>query len=237
MTPVVEDPKQLATMPQEYREVLLHQMLAHTEGELMGVAEYLRISHIAPTAVEKMYCYEGARDEMRHYIISAEVLSSIGVDTEYMLARDAERTAYPQDWLAGKVTWAERSITSYLAEWGALEIIEDMASSSFRPWAAVMPEIIADEVRHREHGRRNTAELCQQEEGRPEVQRALDRLWPEVLDMFGRSNSVRSRVAVEWGIRRRTNEETRNDFARSAREVLEGMGLVVPPDHVGRKFV
>ncbi|WP_233849984.1 Phenylacetic acid catabolic protein [Paraburkholderia sp. HD33-4] len=237
MTTIVETPQQLAEMPQDYREVLLHQMLAHTEGELMGVGEYLRISHIAPTALEKMYCYEGARDEMRHYIISAEVLHAIGVDTRYMLEQDSARAAYPQAWLAGKETWAERSITSYLAEWGALEIIEDMARSSYKPWAVIMPEIIADETRHREHGRRNTAELCEQEDGRAAVQRALEFMWPEVLDMFGRSDSKRSFTAVEWGVRQRTNEQTRNDFACAARSILEGMGLVVPPDHKGRKFI
>jgi ring-1,2-phenylacetyl-CoA epoxidase subunit PaaA len=236
MIPVVENPQQFAKMPKDYRDVLVHQMLAHTEGELMGVAEYLRISYIAPTALEKMYCYEGARDEMRHYIVSAEVLRDIGIDTQYMLDNDSERTAYPQDWLAGKLSWAERSITSYLAEWGALEIIKDMAKSSYKPWAAIMPEIIEDEMRHREHGRRNTVELCQNEEGRAAVQRALEHMWPEVLDMFGRSDSSRSWQAVEWGIRQRTNEETRRDFACAARSVLEGMGLVVPPDERGRKF-
>jgi ring-1,2-phenylacetyl-CoA epoxidase subunit PaaA len=184
-----------------------------------------------------MYCYEGARDEMRHYIISAEVLQGIGIDTQYMLDQDSARAAYPQAWLSGKVTWAERSITSYLAEWGALEIIEDMARSSYKPWAAVMPEIIADEVRHREHGRRNTAELCENEEGRAAVQRALEFMWPEVLDMFGRSDSKRSSAAVEWGVRQRTNEQTRSDFACAARSVLEGMGLIVPPDHKGRKYI
>ena len=60
----VDGPEELAGMPEEYRHVLLHQMLAHTEGELIGVAEYLRISEIAPNAREKLYCYEGARDEM-----------------------------------------------------------------------------------------------------------------------------------------------------------------------------
>jgi ring-1,2-phenylacetyl-CoA epoxidase subunit PaaA len=202
-----------------------------------GVGEYLRISHIAPMALEKMYCYKGAWDEMRHDIISAEVLHGIGVDTQYMLDQDSARAAYPQTRLSGKVTWVERSITSYLAEWGALEIIEDMARSSYKPWAVIMPEIIADENRHREHGRRNTAELCQHEEGRAAVQRALEYMWPEVLDMFGCSDSSRSRVAVEWGIRQRANEQTRNDFASAARAVLEGMGVDVPPDYKGRKFI
>lgn len=234
---VVEGPDALAAMPDEYRQVLLHQMLAHTEGELMGVAEYLRISSIAPNAHEKMYCYEGARDEMSHYIVSAEVLAGVGVDTSYMLERGAERAAYPQDWLSGKTTWAERGITSYLAEWGALEIVEEMAQSSYRPWAAIMPGIIADETRHTEHGRRITEDAVRSPQGRDAVQRALERMWPEVLDMFGRSDSERSAQAVKWGIRIRGNEAARQRFAVRARAALEELGLRPPDDRLNRKFL
>lgn len=234
---VVEGPDELARMPEEYRQVLLHQMLAHTEGELMGVAEYLRIAQVAPNAHEKLHCYEGARDEMSHYIVSAEVLSAAGVDTSYMLAHGAERTAYPQDWLAGKTTWAERGISSYLAEWGALAIIEEMAESSYRPWAAIMPAIVADETRHTEHGRRITEEALRTLEGQVAVQRALDRMWPEVLDMFGRSDSERAARAVRWGIRQHDNETARRRFAARARPALEALGLAPPDDRANRKFL
>jgi ring-1,2-phenylacetyl-CoA epoxidase subunit PaaA len=233
----VRDPCELARMPEEYREALLHQMLAHTEGELMGVAEYLRIANVAPNAREKMYCYEGARDEMSHYIISADVLARAGTDTAYMLDRDAARAAYPQDWLAGKTTWAERGITSYLAEWGALEIVKEMAASSYRPWAAVMPQIIADETRHTEHGRRITEDALATSGGRDAVRRALDRMWPEVLDMFGRSDSERAARAVQWGIRVRDNEAARQKFATEARAALRELELDPPADHLNRKFL
>lgn len=234
---VVEGPDELARMPEEYRETLLHQMLAHTEGELMGVAEYLRIADVAPNAREKMYCYEGARDEMSHYILGADVLGGVGIDPSYMLARGAERAAYPQDWLAGKTTWAERGITSYLAEWGALVIVAEMAESSYRPWAAIMPEVVADETRHTAHGRRITEEALATPDGRAAVQRALDRMWPEVLDMFGRSDSERAARAVRWGLRVRDNEATRRHFATAARAELRTLGLEPPPDHLNRKFV
>jgi len=233
---VVEGPDELAGMPEEYRHVLLHQMLAHTEGELMGVAEYLRISEIAPNAHEKMYCFEGARDEMSHYIVSAEVLAATGVDTAYMLERGVARIAYPQDWLAGKTTWAERGITSWLAEWGALEIIDEMAESSYRPWAAIMPGIVADETRHTAHGRRITEDALRTAEGRDAVQRALERMWPEVLDMFGRSESERSARAVRWGIRLRGNEAARQQFAARARGALRDLDLDPPDDRLNRKF-
>jgi ring-1,2-phenylacetyl-CoA epoxidase subunit PaaA len=234
---VVDGPDELASMPEEYRHVLLHQMLAHTEGELMGVAEYLRISEIAPNAHEKMYCYEGARDEMSHYIVSADVVAAAGVDTAYMLERGAARIAYPQDWLAGKTTWAERGITSWLAEWGALEIIEEMAESSYRPWAAIMPGIVADETRHTEHGRRITEDAVRTTEGRDAVQRALERMWPEVLDMFGRSESERAARAVRWGIRVRDNEAARQRFAGRARTALRALDLEPPDDRLNRKFL
>lgn len=224
-------------MPQEYRQALIHQMLAHTEGELMGVAEYLRVALFAPNAHEKMYCYEGARDEMSHYILSAEVLDELGIDTRYMLEKDAERTAYPMDWLAGKVNWPERAITSFMAERGALDIIEEMAQSSYLPWAAIMDQIIEDESRHVEHGRRITEEVCHTAEGCREVQAALERMWPEVLDMFGRSDSERSRVAVRWGLRQRSNEEARAHFAVRARKMLEPLGLRPPSDGLNRKFL
>lgn len=236
-TIVVEGPDELARMPEEYRQVLLHQMLAHTEGELMGVAEYLRIAHVAPSAREKMHCYEGARDEMSHYVVSAEVLAAVGVDTAYMLAHDATRSAYPQDWLAGKTTWAERGITSYLAEWGALEIIAEMAESSYRPWAAIMPGIVADETRHTEHGRRITEEALATAHGRDAVQRALERMWPEVLDMFGRSDSERAARAVHWGLRLRDNESVRRHFAAKARAALRELDLDPPADQLNRKFL
>jgi ring-1,2-phenylacetyl-CoA epoxidase subunit PaaA len=233
---VVEGPDELARMPEEYRRVLLHQMLAHTEGELMGVAEYLRIAHVAPNAREKMYCYEGARDEMSHYIDSAAVVAAAGVDTTYMLEQGAARAAYPQDWLADKTTWAERGITSYLAEWGALEIIKEMAESSYRPWAAIMPGIIADETRHTEHGRRITEEALASPNGRDAVRRALDRMWPEVLDMFGRSGSERAARAVRWGIRVLDNEAARQRFASAARAALRDLDLQPPADHLNRRF-
>lgn len=234
---VVEGPDELARMPEEYREALQHQMLAHTEGELMGVAEYLRIAGVAPNAREKMYCYEGARDEMSHYILSADVVAGTGVDTSYMLAHGAERAAYPQDWLAGKTTWAERGITSYLAEWGALVIVSEMAESSYRPWAAIMPAIVADETRHTAHGRRITEEALATADGRVAVQRALDRMWPEVLDMFGRSGSERAARAVRWGIRQRDNEGARRHFAGAARAALRALDLDPPADHLNRKFL
>jgi ring-1,2-phenylacetyl-CoA epoxidase subunit PaaA len=151
-----------------------------------------------------------------------------------MLEKDAQRTSYPQDWLNGVLSWPQRAITSYLAERGALDIVEEMAESSYLPWAAIMPEIIEDESRHVEHGRRTTAELCRTEDGRRQVQAELDTLWPQVLDMFGRSESARSALAVKWGIRRRTNEQARQHFIDRVTPLLRELGLE-PPDNVARR--
>lgn len=237
---MIKDPEQLAAMDEEYREALTHQMLAHCEGELVGVKDYLDVMVIAPTAEEKKYCLEGARDEMQHYIVSAKVLADIGIDTRYMLDEGPDdRRFYPQEVLNLKttLTWPERGLTSFLAERAALDIIEEMAESSYEPWAAIMPAIITEESTHVEHGRRITSQFCNTEEGLREMQEALQRIWPQSLDMFGASKSRRSALAVRCGIRLRTNEEARQHFSTRARTMLAELGLTPPADHLNRKFV
>ena len=236
---MVRDAEQLATMDAEYRDALTHQMLAHCEGELVGVKDYLDVMVIAPTAEEKKYCLEGARDEMHHYIVSAKVLDEIGIDTRYMLEEGPDdRRFYPQEVLNLKttLTWPERGLTSFLAERAALDIIEEMAESSYEPWAAVMPGIIAEESTHVAHGRRITAQFCGTAEGLREMQSALERIWPQTLDMFGASDSRRSAVALRCGLRQRTNEEARRHFSKRARVMLQEFGLIPPADDLNRKF-
>jgi ring-1,2-phenylacetyl-CoA epoxidase subunit PaaA len=39
----VDGPEQFHRMPDEYKELVVHQMMAHTEGELSGADDYLEL--------------------------------------------------------------------------------------------------------------------------------------------------------------------------------------------------
>jgi 1,2-phenylacetyl-CoA epoxidase catalytic subunit len=55
--------------------------------------------------------------------------------------------------------------------------------------------------------------------------------------MFGRSGSKRAERYVEWGLKRRLNEEARSEYIMEVGEVLESMGILAPPATQGRHYL
>src|SRR2546425_936818 len=75
------------------------------------------------------------------------------------------------------------------------------------------------------------------DEGREQAQAAADK-WSTVgLDMFGQSQSARTERYIEWGLKRRTNDEARRQYIAEVDPLIEGVGLVVPDKLKGRKYL
>lgn len=235
----VKDAAQFKEMPAEYQELVIHQLRGHTEGELAGADDYVHLFYpMAPNAYEKKVCCERAVEEMDHYIRGAKVLAEIGVNTEFMLDQNLqERAYYRTDAVRDIRTWSERGVFSWLAEAAVLEMIKEMGESSYRPLAEICVPIIKDEHVHVAHGFRIVRESCRTDEGREKIQAALDRQWPIVLDMFGRSNGARSKLYLKWGLRKKGNEQARQDFIKQVTPKIEALGLKVPDELANRKFL
>jgi ring-1,2-phenylacetyl-CoA epoxidase subunit PaaA len=230
---------QLDGMPKIYRDLLIRQTTVHTEGELSGADDYVKIFYpMAPNAYEKRICCERAAEEVDHFMRGAKVLAEIGVDVSYMMEQDlSERSLYATEAVKDIETWEERALFSFLGEAAVLDQLTEMAESSYRPLAAIFPKILRDEQVHVAHGYRITRDYCSSDEGRARIQAALTTWWPRTLDLFGTSTSERSRLNVEWGLRKYTNEEARQRFIAKTRPKLESLGLDVPSDVEGRKFL
>jgi ring-1,2-phenylacetyl-CoA epoxidase subunit PaaA len=227
----VKTPEDFRNMPEEYRELATRLMLVHTEGELTGADDYTQVFYnLAPNAFEKFVCCERAAEEVQHYVLSAEVLDGIGVDTSNMLEQHfMERPHYANELVRGVKTWMERGIFSFIGEAVVLEHLLEFQHSSYQPFADIfVKQIIKDEHVHVAHGYRIIKHACVAEAGRAEVQRALDRLWPHLLDLFGHPLSKRSQQYVKWGLRTTTNGELRQRFVTKILPRLESLGLVVP---------
>ncbi|WP_239149083.1 Phenylacetic acid catabolic protein [Streptomyces sp. SID12501] len=228
--PVVETPEDFRRMPEEYQELATHQMMVHTEGELSGADDYLQVFlPIAPNAYERKVCCERAAEEIDHYMIGAEVLEGLDIDTTYMLHQKLlDRGLYASPAIHNIKTWPQRALFSYIGENAVLDHIEEMAHSSYRPWANSFGKVIRDEHVHVGHGRRIVRELIKDEAGREEVQQTLTRMWPFVLSLFGSENSTRTEQYLRWGLRQRTNAEARDVFVARIRPELARMGLTIP---------
>lgn len=235
----VLDAESFRRMPEEYQDVVTHLMLVHTEGELSGADDYVQIFYpMAPNAYERLVCCERGAEEMDHYMQGAAVLDQIGIDTSYMLGQEIrDRKYYPTEMVRDIRTWMERGLFSFLGEQVVADHMVEFADCSYKPFAKIFPKLLKDEGVHIGHGLRIVRDACRTDEGRAEAQAAIDRLWPALLDLFGRSSSERSKLYLKWGMRKTSNEELRRAFSTRMRPRLEALGLRVPPDGLNRKFI
>ncbi|HAT32257.1 MAG TPA: phenylacetic acid degradation protein [Janthinobacterium sp.] len=218
-------------MPQQYQELATRLMLVHTEGELTGADDYTQVFYnLAPNAFEKFVCCERAAEEVQHYVLSAEVLGGIGIDTSNMLEQHfMARPHYANELVRGVKTWMERGLFSFIGEAVVLEHLLEFQHSSYQPFAEIFAkQIIKDEHVHVAHGYRIIKHACASDAGRAEVQVALDRLWPHLLALFGHAQSKRSQEYVKWGLRTTTNGELRQRFITKILPRLETLRLRVP---------
>jgi len=95
-----------------------------------------------------------------------------------------------------------------------------------------------EEAGHIDYGTTRTAEMAAKGgEALDRVQKSIDFWYPTALDMFGSATSKRAERYREWGLKRRTNEEARQQFMAEVNPLLESMGLQVPDPTKGRKYL
>jgi ring-1,2-phenylacetyl-CoA epoxidase subunit PaaA len=227
---VVRTPEEFHRAPRDYQKMLITQVTVNSEGELSGGDDYtLMFLPLAPNAEERQVCAERAAEEYDHYKLGKRVLAEIGVDLSYMESQERkDRNIFADQVLHTCETWAERGIFSYIGEESALLLLREFADSSYKPWAEAVRTIILDERVHIAHGARVCRNLAATEEGRHDLQVALDRLWPTLIGVFGNPNSKRSAQAVRYGLRKTTNAESRDQFIEIVSKRILNLGLTVP---------
>lgn len=236
--PVVRNPDEFFRMPEEYQQLVIHLLRQHTEGELIGADDYLYVFYpLAPNAFERKVCCERAAEELDHYLRGAEVLEAIGYDTSDFLSRSiAQRKYYKTEGVEVVDTWLKRGLFSFLGETGVLMMIEEMAHSSYVPLAKMTRQVIIDEHVHVANGHRIVKGIVE-EEGAAAVQPEFEKAWAMALDLFGKSDSERSRAYLRWGLRQYSNEDARQRFITLMTPRCEALGLRIPAaDAIVRKF-
>lgn len=236
---IVQGPAQFAEMPEEYRELLLRQMSVHAEGELSGADDYaLLLYPIAPNSYEKKVCLDRSVEELDHYQKAADILADLNVDASHMLGQKlGERSLYATEAVQHINTWPERGLFAFLGEGAVVTILEEWLEHSYLPVREMAPSVLAEERMHQAHGFRIVREYSRDEEGKHEVQKALNKWWAISLDLFGPSNSRKSPVLVKYGLRKKTNEQARQDYIKRMAPRLEELGFTIPDEKEGRKFI
>ena len=233
----VKNPSDFFSMPSEYQELVLHQLRQHVEGELIGASDYIEIFYpLAPDVFEMKVCCQRASEEIDHFILGMGVLKDIGFDATYMLKQKIhERKFYKTEGVEFVKNWLQRGLFSFIGEAVVLSIIEEMSKSSYLPIAEMTRQIIIDEYVHVAHGFRIVSNFIERD-GAKNIQEEFDTAWSMSLDLFGNSESERSRRYVHWGLRKYTNSEARSRFIANMEPKLKSLGLSIPEIGSNRKF-
>jgi ring-1,2-phenylacetyl-CoA epoxidase subunit PaaA len=225
-------------MPDEYKDLLVRLLTIQADCEIGGPHVYGERWFLnAPTADGMFRLTSIIAEELDHFRGFHGLLKEVGVDRSDLLRRANHERALEAFRVTDVPTWAEVAAFCCLVDRVGRFQVEEMTDSSFEPLDRVLPQIMREEIGHVGFGTARLAQLAADPATRQDAQAAVDRWYPKALDMFGRSNSWRAERFIEWGLKRRTNEEARRDYIAEVRPVLTRMGLAIPAQTADRHYL
>ncbi len=214
-------------MPLEYQDLLTRVLRIQADCEIGGphlyVSEWLLK---APTADDQWRMSRIAAEEIDHFRKINRLLNVIGSSADDRLWVNKEER-YVDAFRGEMPSWGDIAVFGLLIDRVGEYQLQEFIDCSFEPLNRALPPILAEEKGHISFGLHKCTDLIDQ--GRKaEVQEAIDRWFPEALDMFGSGKSGRDLKYIRWGLKRRTNEQAREEYRVEAEAVIRELGLEVP---------
>lgn len=230
--------KDVDKLAPEYRTLLGHVLTIQADCEIGGPHLYVeKMLPAAPTKLDQLIVARTAAEEIDHFRKIARVAGDIGVDVSFVLTQPNEKRSI-EAFRGVITTWEDNAVFGFLIDRVGRYQLEEFYDCSYLPLQRILPDIVNEELGHIEYGYNKTKELIASgDEGKAKAQRAVDFWYVKALDMFGRSGSRRSERYRFWGLKRRPNEQARQDYINEVNPILLDMGLRVPDPNKGRKYM
>lgn len=232
------EPKDFGKMPKEYQDLLSRLLTIQADCEIGG--PHIYVDHWtlrAPSADDQWRVAKIAMEEIDHCRKFLRMLGLLGIDRSEILWRPRSKRevdAFKED----MPSWADFAAFGMLIDKVGEYQLEEMVGSSFLPVDDFLPTILREEKGHVAYGTQQLEKLIAAgPEGKAEAQRAVDRWLIVGLDMFGKSASARTERYIEWGLKRRTNEEARRQYIAEVEPQIGALGLDIPDRLEGRKYL
>lgn len=231
MDQIVQDPikttEGLAETDPEFQTAVKKIVRSHAVNELYGAQVFDEPAiGLAPTPYAKWLTCRVAMEEYGHHVRFRELGEQIGIPAQEMTPEGKKPLSifeFPME------TWAQFCVIKLLADLAEILQVEDLLHCTFHPLRNLARMTMPEEKFHAQFGRDFCAELCQTEEGRHQVQEAINQYFPLLPPFFGSSKSKNNEIYMRWGIKQRANDDMRADFVRRARKLVEDeLGLTLP---------
>lgn len=198
-------------------------ILSHVRNELAGAAAFDEPAiALAPGPREKWLACRIAMEEYGHHLRFQRLASELGLEDT-----GGGRALSVFDY--GLSSWAEFVVLKALVDLAEVVLMEELLDSSYVPLRQLVAKLLPEEHFHVSFGKANTRDLAADPSARPVLQQAVDDLVAFTVPFFGRSASANNEAFRRWGIKQRTNDEARAEWAgRSRRFVEDELSLRFP---------
>ena len=222
-------------MPEAYRKTLIRQISQHAHSEVVGMLPEANWITRAPSLRRKVALLAKVQDEAGHGLYLYSAAETLGADRMDMV----------EDLLSGKAkyssifnyptpTWADMGAIGWLVDGAAIANQVMLCRTSYGPYSRAMVKICKEESFHQRQGYEILLSLVKGNEVQKKMaQDSLNRWWWPALMMFGPTDdhSPNSAQSLKWKIKRKSNDELRQEFIDKTVPQAEYLGLTIPdPD-------
>ncbi len=221
-------------MPEAYRKTNIRQISQHAHSEIVGMLpEGIWISR-APSLKRKAILIAKVQDEAGHGLYLYSACETLGITREETINDlHSGKAKYSSIFNYPSITWADMGAIGWLVDGAAIMNQVMLTRTSYGPYARAMVRICKEESFHQRQGfeillvlSKGTAEqkaMCQD---------AINRWWWPSLMMFGPkdSESTNSDQSMKWKIKRKTNDELRQNFVDMIAEQVKLLGMTLPDE-------
>lgn len=219
-------------MPDAYRKTLVRQISQHAHSEIVGMLPEGNWIGRAPTLKRKAILLAKVQDEAGHGLYLYSAVETLGT-TRHQTIDDLHsgKAKYSSIFNYPTLTWADIGAIGWLVDGAAILNQVMLCRTSYGPYARAMVRICKEESFHQRQGFEILLVLSR---GTPEqkamCQDAINRWWWPSLMMFGPkdSESTHSDQSMTWKIKRKSNDELRQQFVDMIAEQAKILHITLP---------
>jgi 1,2-phenylacetyl-CoA epoxidase catalytic subunit len=228
-------------VPPDMQKLLVKLMVVQADTEFASIQQHRPWLDTAPTLEDRWIESRIVADEARHGLQACRILRDFGetgqqyID-ELLKKREGEHKLDAFNMKFDR--WSDvGAFTCFVDRVGVYQL-RAFQECSYGPLARAMPLMLSEEQLHLNFGASVLRRMVQdgpKYAGTPEeAQAAVNKWYPRALDMFGHSNSDTSRRAIEFGLKRWTNEEARDRYIQEVSGLTKSIGLELPAPEFDR---
>jgi len=219
-------------MPEKYRQNLIRQISQHAHSEIVGMLPEGNWITRAPSLKRKAILLAKVQDEAGHGLYLYSATETLGITREQTIDDlHSGKAKYSSIFNYPTLTWADIGAIGWLVDGAAILNQVMLTRTSYGPYARAMVRICKEESFHQRQGFEILLVLSKgSKEQREMCQDAINRWWWPSLMMFGPqdSESTHSDQSMKWKIKRKNNDELRQNFVDMIAGQIKVLGMSLP---------